>query len=257
MAVTVVINTYFINDGVSDVMRGACSNCGQEIKENEKVCSLCKQPYVPVIDDISEPIKERPIPTKLKINKGVLAIIISAVIAIAAAATGTWLYMQTVDTPESIALDGMTVLFNADIREFAARHAFIDADISQAIRTGNASSWDDAASPLVYAIYNELEYVLDALEKGDIEFNISDSAELTETDKDIVLNRIYSTAIGDSADEPARTEMVGSIINKVLRLYRVEVAVSELDTEASPDKQITVYVGMIDDKWRILSETMY
>jgi hypothetical protein len=246
----------FDNCGVHDVMRGTCSDCGQEIKEGEKFCSLCKKPYVSVIDDDSEPIKVRSIPTKLQISKGVLAIIISAVIAISAGAVGTWLYLQNPDTPESIALDGINVLLNADIREFAARHAFIEADIGLAIRTGRAYSWDDAVLPLVWEMYNELECVLDVLEKGDIGITVADSVELTETDKDVALNGIYNNTVGDSDDNPARADMIGSIINNVSRLYRVEIEVSEVDAETSPDTKITIHVGMIDDKWLIMSETM-
>ena len=238
-------------------MRGACSDCGQEIKENEKFCSLCKKPYDPGIEDDSEPIKERVIPTKLQIQKGVLAIIICAGIAIGAGVTGILLYLQNPDTPESIALDGINVLLNADIKEFTARHAFIEADIGLAIRTGRASTWDDAVLPLIWEIYNELEDILDVLEKGDIEINVADSAELTETDKDVALNKIYNTMVGDSDHDTVRAEMISSIMNDVSRLYRVDIEVTDTDTATSQDEKITVHVGMIDEKWLILSETMH
>jgi hypothetical protein len=110
--------------------------------------------------------------------------------------------------------------------------------------------------PFVWKIYNELEDVIDVLEESDIEINVTDSVELTDTDKDIALSGIYNTIIGDSADNQARVEMIDAIIGNVLRLYRVDIEVSEADTDDPQDKTITVHVGMIDDKWLILSETM-
>jgi hypothetical protein len=234
-----------------------CSHCFQNIKEGEKTCSLCKAPYVPpVAEEDSKPIIERPPPGKLHLPKGVLAIIISAVVAIGIGAFGILRYINEPETAQRAALDGINILLNADIRGFAARHAFMEDEIRLAIRSRRAASWDDAILPLIWEKYNELEKVLDILEKGDIVISVSGSEELKDIDRNAALDSIYYTITADSYEDPARTEMVESIINNIERVYRVDIEVSAVNAEASQDALIIVHVGMLGGSWAILSETL-
>jgi len=238
-------------------MKKLCSNCFQEIKDGEKNCSLCKTPYVQTVDvDPYEPVKVREKPTKLQLHKGVLAIIISAVLAVCAGAIGTVFYLTNSETPENVALDGLYVLLNADIRSYASRHAFIESEIGLAIRTERAASWDDAVLPLVWERYNKFEKILDLLRKNDIEVIVSGSEELTDEEKDIALDNIYATIIGDS-DDLIKAEMIESINNNVDRLYLVNIDVFEADDKTSSNTQIDIYIGMINGKWSILNETLH
>jgi len=253
----VSIRHHDIYYGVSAVVKRLCNHCWQEIKEGEKICSLCRNPYDPIFEsDDYEPVKKRVIPTKLqlRLSKGIVAIIASAVVAIGIAAAGIWMYLQNPETPERVALNGLYVLFNADIREFAARHAFVEADIGLAIRTTRANSWDDAVEPMVWEKYNELEDILSILEKNDIKLSIQSSEEITGTDKDITLKSILANTISDPERNPERAEMLNTINNNVSRLYRVDVEAAAVGSDTLDDIQIIVYAGMIDGKWSILSE---
>ncbi|MCL2820279.1 MAG: hypothetical protein FWD38_05550 [Oscillospiraceae bacterium] len=238
-------------------MKRVCSHCFQEIKEGEKNCSLCKNPYIPVSEEENyKPVKERTIRTKLHIPKGVLAIVASAVIAVAAATAGTLLYLRTPETPESAALNGINMLLHADIREFAARHAFMEADISLAIRTGRAAMWDDAVLPLVWNKYSNLNSVLNELGKNDIKINAVNSEELSEAEKDAELKKIFNSIITDSDNSQARVDMIESIIDSITDVYRVDLEATIVNEKDAPDALIIVLVGLIDGKYSILSETM-
>jgi len=239
-------------------MKRICSHCFQEIKEGDKNCGLCKNPYIPPTDndDDSEPIKKRDLPSKIHLPKGVLAIIISAVIAIGAGAVGTWLYLRPNETPESVALDGLYVLLNADVREFAARHAFMEAEIGLAIQAGRAASWDDAVLPFVWEKYNSLEKILDVLEKSAVKLSVLDSEELKEADRETALDSIFQLIIGDPDENLTRAEAIISIKSNIENVYRVNLDVIEVDDDNPVDMSIIVHVGLIDGKWMILSEAL-
>jgi len=237
-------------------MKKLCSNCFQEIKEGDKNCSLCNTPYVPTIDeDDSQPIKERKLPSaKLQIPKGVLAIIISVVIAIVASTFGTFMYLRNIETPERAALEGVYILLNADTRGFAARHAFMEADIGLAIRSGRAVAWDIAAEPFIWEIYNELERVINALEKDDIRISVANYEEIT--DKDTELNIIYHSIVGDPDINPERAKIVDTILSNVDSLFVIDIEIADVSDKTLNNMMIVVHIGLIDGKWLILSEKL-
>jgi len=238
-------------------MKKLCNHCFQEIKEGEKVCSLCKNPYVQnVEEDDSEPIIRRNKPTTFQISKGVIAIIISAFIALCAGAVGTWMYLQNPETPESVALDGINVLFNADIEEFKARHAFIAAEVGHLRKHDRAPNDEDGVEQVIWYKYNELETVIEMLRRGDLRITVVDSNEITESDKESALDRIYKAIIENPDEDPERTEVLESIRENIDSIYRVEIEVSEIDGQSSRDAFITVHVGEIDGKYTILLETL-
>jgi hypothetical protein len=231
-------------------MSEVCKHCGQANNAGETVCGLCKKPlFIDEVDNILPP----PPPPASRLPTGILAIIVCAVISVSIGAVGVVSYLRNLDTPESVALDGLTVLLHAGVEEFAANHAFAETGIYLAQRSAIVSSREDAFTRLIPAEYSKLENVIETLRESDIELSVTDCTELTETRKNAELTGIINAIVGDSNANTEGAETINNIADSVTSVYRVIIGVSATDTEALPNVSVTVHVGMIDGKWLILS----